>query len=261
MLNNKDNLLKELHTLSLNPDEAKIYLELLSAPTTHLHLSNATGINRTKVYRIANELEKRGLIARRTDDRGTFLTAADPSTLELELVNSESKIKQQRDAFMRLVPALEKLQLTNDDDFAVHTYEGIDGFKQMLWHELKTQGLCLCFGNGEMERLVPDHQWAERQRARTMEAGYFIHEILNPGTKPEDFTDLATFDESYEKRFIPVELLKIEQQILIYNDTTAIYNWRDGHRVGLEVVSKTYTGMMRQLFEYYWQLAPTLKNS
>jgi sugar-specific transcriptional regulator TrmB len=257
MLNNKDTLLKELHTLNLRADEAKIYLELLAAPSTHLHLSNATGINRTKVYRIAGELEKRGLIARRADDRGTFLVAADPGTLELELVKNEAKLKVQRDAFKRLVPALEQLQATSVGDFAVHTYEGVDGFKQMLWHELKTQGECLCFGNGEMELLVPDHSWAERQRQRTVEAGYSLRELLNSGTKVDNFTDLEEFSKKYQKRYLQSDVLKIEQQTIVYNDTVAVYNWRDGHRMGIEIASNTYATMMRQIFEHYWQLADT----
>jgi DNA-binding MarR family transcriptional regulator len=258
MLNNKDTLLQELQTLNLRPDEAKIYLALLSAPSTHLHVSNETGINRTKVYRVAGELEKRGLIARRTDDRGTFLVAADPATLELELVSKEMRLKQQRDAFQRLVPALEQLQTDSTNDFVVHTYEGVDGFKQMLWHELKTQREGVCFGNGRLEVLVPDHTWAERQRQRTIDAGYHIREILNPDTKPKNFTDLADFSNGYQKRLIPATVLKIEQPTIIYNDTVAIYNWCDGHRVGIEIISKTYSDTMRQVFEHYWQLAAAL---
>lgn len=40
-----------------------------------------------------------------------------------------------------------------------------------------------------------------------------------------------------------------------YNGTVATYHWREGERVGFEIVSAPYADMMRQMFEHYWQLA------
>lgn len=81
-MNKKDPTIERLCMLGLNVEEAKIYLELLRKPSTHAQVSHATGINRTNVYRLVSELEKRSIITRRTDDRGKFLVATDPSTLE-----------------------------------------------------------------------------------------------------------------------------------------------------------------------------------
>src|SRR5688572_14540687 len=99
MLNNKNTILQRLGALNLSRDEALIYLELLKAPSTHLKLARATGINRSKVYRVVEALEKRSLVGVRSDDRGTFVMAADPATLEVQLITQEEKIKAQRAAF------------------------------------------------------------------------------------------------------------------------------------------------------------------
>src|SRR6266403_1296888 len=139
MLNNKSNLLAKLNKLNLSIPESKIYLELLKEPSTHLRLSHATGINRTKVYRIASELEKRSLIARRTDDRGTFLVATDPATLEVELISQEEQLKQKRAVLNQLLPALNTFRTKEHSGFVIRTYEGQAGLKQMCWHELKTK--------------------------------------------------------------------------------------------------------------------------
>lgn len=163
-MNNKDIILEQLRLLGLGHYESRIYLELLEGPSSHLKLAHATGINRTKVYRLAEELEKRSLITRRTDDRGTFLVAADPATLEVSLVTAEEILKQQREALTQLMPALSSLQQGAGRAFSISTYEGIDGFKQMLWHELKTAGECLIFGSGTLESLIPDRHWAEKHR-------------------------------------------------------------------------------------------------
>src|SRR5437016_2671807 len=102
MLNNNDSILDLLNQLNLEHDEAIIYLELLRTESTHLRLSTITGINRTKIYRIVDNLEKRSLVARHTDDRGTFLKATDPTTLEVTLITQEERLKQQREIFAQI---------------------------------------------------------------------------------------------------------------------------------------------------------------
>src|SRR5438034_4026135 len=109
MLNKQDMIFAKFRKLGLNTEEAKIYIELLKAPNTHLQLSRSTSINRTKVYRLVDDLEKRSLITRRTDDRGTFLVASDPKTLEVELVTEEGKLKTKRLILDQLLPTLETL--------------------------------------------------------------------------------------------------------------------------------------------------------
>lgn len=254
-MNKTDSLVEQLRSLGLSRDEATLYVELLRGPGTHLKLAHATGINRTKVYRLVGDLEKRSLITKRTDDRGTFLVAADPATLEVELTTKEQVLGKQRTAFEALLPVLSSIKKGDSNNFVVHTYEGREGFKQMLWHELKAKGECLIFGYGALEKLVDDHAWAEKHRAMTVDANYDIRELLNRGEKPEAFTDNPTFMTKYHLRYLSKDILQPRQQIVIYNNTVAIYNWRDDQKVGVEIVSKAYAEMMRQVFEHYWQLA------
>lgn len=255
MLNNKDTTLQYLKALNLTGDEAKMYLALLKAPTSHLEVSRATGINRTKVYRLADQLEKRSLITTRTDDRGTFLVAADPATLEVDLVTQEEKLKNQRAIFDQLLPTLNSIQ-TDAVSFAVQTYEGVEGFKQMLWHELKTKSEILIFGNGAIQDLVGSQRWAEKHRAMTVKADYKVRELLNPGAKPSVFTQNREFmDNNYRERFLEPEKLLMKHQVTIYNDTVATYCWRDDQKVGIEVINNANAQMMRQMFEHYWKLA------
>lgn len=255
-MNNQNDLIEKLRAINLSTEQAMLYLELLRGPNTHLRLAHGTGINRTKVYRLANDLEKRGLISRRTDDRGTFLVAADPANLEVQLVTKEEKLKEQRQAFNELLPLLGALRGDHSSDFVVHTYHGVEGFKQMLWHELKTKGENLIFGNGTIDDLISDQQWAEKHRTMTVKAGYRVREILNPETKGPIFTLNETFlQKNYRYRYIPFSLMTCLQQIAIYNDTVGIYNWKEEKKVGLEIVNASFAHMMRQNFEHYWQLA------
>src|SRR5215469_8796054 len=113
MLNNNKNLHDQLCDLGLSPDEATIYLELLNGPTSHLKLAQATGINRTKVYRLADQLENRSLVTKRIYDRGIALVAADPSTLEVELETQREILARKYATFRSLLPQLERIGTDN----------------------------------------------------------------------------------------------------------------------------------------------------
>jgi sugar-specific transcriptional regulator TrmB len=78
-MDKNDVTLEGLHALGLSRNESVIYIELLRRPATHAELALSTGINRTTIYRLVGQLEKRGLIRQEGEDKKLF--AADPSTL------------------------------------------------------------------------------------------------------------------------------------------------------------------------------------
>ncbi len=259
-MNNKDTLLLNLKKLGLSPDECKVYLSLLDSSKSHLELARKTGVNRTKIYRIADDLTKRGLITVEQDDLGKRLAANSPSNLEIALTTAEEKLNLQRQLLDIVMPDLQDLFASADTkhahDFVVNTYEGVDGFKQMLWNELKTEGELLAFGDGTLQGLVDDERWAEKHRTKTVEAGYTLREILNPKSKPANFTKNTEFiDKVFNKRIISRDILPLNHQLIIYNDTVAVYNWREGKKVGVEIVNPAFAAMQRAIFEHYWQLA------
>jgi hypothetical protein len=172
------------------------------------------------------------------------------------IVTQEEKIRNQRSALDLLMPTLQAVKAGDPSAFVVNTYEGVEGFKQMLWHELKTEGEELIFGSGTIDDLVGDARWAERHRDMTTAQGYKIRELLNPGGKNPVFTLNETFmEQHYTYRVLPANTLYLQNQMVIYNDTVGIYHWRHEQKVGMEVINKDYATFMRQVFENYWMLA------
>lgn len=260
MLNTNDNILLNLKRLGLTPDEAKVYLTLMNEPMSHLEIARKSGVNRTKVYRIADALMKRGLITEEMNDEGRELAANDPANLEITLTTAEEQLKARRKIFNDTLPALQDMFASgdqpNDSDFVVNTYEGVDGFKQMLWNELKAKDEILIYGHGTIRDLIESPNWAEKHRAKTLEAGYKIREIINPEGKPENFTKNTEFvEKAYNKRLIDPKILPLSHQMCIYNNTVAIYNWRNNQKVGCEIINKSFADMQRAVFESYWKLA------
>ena len=254
MLNDDASLLRLLRILGLDVDEAKIYLQLLNGPASHLQLARTTGVNRTKVYRLADQLEGRSLITKRIDERGMALVAADPAALEVELVEQEEELRRKRTAFQALLPQLENIQ-TAGTDFVINTYTGENGFMQMLWNELKTDGELLSFGGCHLGELVGNSRWAERYRDKVTAAGYSMRELVNRDIAFDDFTQNKAYLKKYSCRCIPSEIINLENVISVYGDTVATYRWNNKKRVGVEVVNASHAYAMRQIFETYWKLA------
>ena len=132
----------------------------------------------------------------------------------------------------------------------------------MLWHELKAKGELLSFGGGDIEELVPDRSWAARHRERSVEAGYRVREIINSEIDLPTVISNQDYLELYVCRGIPARVVSLEDQIAIYNDTVAIYSWRQNKKVGVEIVGKSFASTMRSVFEYFWKLTePTTSRS
>jgi sugar-specific transcriptional regulator TrmB len=258
-MDNKRYLIDNLEDLNIGEEEAKLYIELLAKPNTHLQLARATGINRTKVYRLAEQLEKRGLISRRTDDRGMFLVANDPNALEIELTTQEAKLKHQREVLKEAIPGLRAVYKDAKSPFVINTYEGTDGLRQMQWHELQTKGELLTFGNTTIEDMVTDHYWAEKMRERTVERGYRTREIYNESDKSPDFTTNPEYLALYEARRVSEEELPVSTPLVIYNDTVVIYQFTDEKRVGVEITNEAFARTMKSIFELYWKSAQKIE--
>src|SRR5688572_14492584 len=130
MSDNKDMLLSGLRNLGLEAAEAEIYLILLREPSTALRLSRVSGVARTKVYRVIDSLEKRSLVARHTDDRGTFFAATDPNGLAAGVALKEQELLTQKETLQTLLPVLTAFKGNDENLFAVRTYEGDEGLRQ-----------------------------------------------------------------------------------------------------------------------------------
>jgi hypothetical protein len=254
MLNNKNVLHSRLRVLGLSSDEATIYLELLKGPTSHFKLAQATGINRTKVYRLADQLENRSLVTRRVDDRGMALVATDPSTLEIELETQREVLSRKYAVFQELLPQLESIR-THNAGFVVHTYVGEKGLKQMLWHELNAREELLSLGDTLLEEMIGSRRWAEQYRDKIAGANFCIRALINRDSPYSEFSRKKTYLSRYSCRCIPQNILMLNHAIDIYNDTVAVLRWNDDHKVGVEIVDASHTQAMRQIFEYYWSVA------
>ncbi len=106
-------LLAGLQGFGLTEYESRVYYALLSnGPSTVNHLQYASGVPRTKVYRVAQQLASKGLVREleggRTSQPARF-EAQQPEALQSILVERERKVK----ALRRSLVALKKIRERN----------------------------------------------------------------------------------------------------------------------------------------------------
>lgn len=250
-------LVKQLIDSGLDRDEATLYAELSKAPSTHLKLSRATNISRTKVYRIADRLEKRGILIRRSDDRGKFLVAGDLGLLSEDSRRRQAAALAEQTALEKAMSLASLLGSEVANDFIVHTYTGVEGMRQMQWHELKTKKELLALGYVTYEELGGGHQWAEHFRARVAEAGYKTRELIGrmPSSFQVHYTSIDAYSELYSARRLSGNTLPIHAPMVIYNDTVAIYQVDSERLFGIEIIHAGFAQTMAHIFEHYWSLA------
>lgn len=260
MLNNKNDILVNLRRLGLNNYEAKVYLALVNEPLTHLEVARRTGINRTKVYRIEQDLKLRGLINTTQRDDGKFLAAADPTNLEIDLVSEEENLKAKRSVLNTTIQAITQLAQsnTNKDFFSIDTYEGVSGIRQMLWNELKTKGEICAFVHETLDHAA-GRRWAEKYRA-TITNKAIPHRVLEnvDSNHVLETTQVENYKDIYKVRYLSRSILDIKQEMTIHDDTVSIYNWGTSttdEKVGLEIHNQQFADFIKSMFETYWKLA------
>lgn len=251
-----------LRNLGLSDDEIEVYLALLHASASPLELAQRTNIKRTKVYSLLKALEKRSLIIKISKEEGSMYGITDPTNLGIQVSEFEALLKERQETVRQIVPMLSALQgISQGNDFIVRTYEGEEGFKQMLWQELKTKGEQLSFGGGDVEEFISSRVWVNRYRERVVESGYRIREIINSEIDLPTPIQNETYLERYSCRGVSARIVPLENQIVIYNDTVAIYSWRQDKKVGTQIVSQSFANTMRAVFDSFWKLTEPTNQS
>lgn len=124
-------LLEILKNIGLEENEAQVYLSALSlGPTSVLKISRASGLKRTTVYGIIEDLKQKGLMRVELKGLKQYYTAESPEKLEVIL---ESKQKE----FSAYLPEFLTLHKDEGRESVIKIYTGIKAMKQIYLDTLK----------------------------------------------------------------------------------------------------------------------------
>ena len=121
---------KILEEIGLTEGEAKVYLALLRISTTKTgHLIAEAGVSSSKVYKILDRLEKKGLVGHVIKAKTKYFTAMPPKRIVEYLEEKEKTLFEKKEMIKKIVPELEMEQKLAKERSESTLYEGLQAIK------------------------------------------------------------------------------------------------------------------------------------
>ena len=243
------------YKLGLSSEIADIYLALYAYGEQPIsELSRRSGVERTRIYRLMDELESSNLIEIESRYKRKIVRAAPISNLQILLSKKEQDLhelyKGLGDLQNKLAQSVQQSEATK-----VQAYRGTEGLKQMFWNQTrgKTENLSILYENMQVRtKLTFFERWVrvmnERHiKSRTIMSSNFIK------TQQEWYSTHANERlNDWTGRYIPDSVFPITHSTVIYDDVTSYYNWKDGEVFGIEIYNQEIADAQRHFFEMLW---------
>ncbi len=248
---------EKLSLLGLNNNQAEIYLLLLKhGQTSLLELSRLSSINRTTIYRIAEDLKKLNLVEEIVEARGSKIKAVSPENLRLLLTKKQTELKTITDNLYSLIQELSAIKDAPSPTTQVVYFRGQSGLKQLLWNILKAKGESVGYGYADWNASV-GRDFAEKLRSERVRRKIYDREIQNTDqVEPMSaWTSIKDYNQVYQACFLPRETIDIKHDTYIYNDVFSFFNFAGGELFGIEIHNAEIAKTQKQIFEVLWKLA------
>lgn len=251
-----------LAALGFNPDEVRVFQAMLEfGPLTKLELSRSSGVNRTRVYRIIEQMKKRGVVEEIVKEYTTVVVPAGLNELKRMVGEEAEKVQRLTQGLPLLESMFSQVQQMDDNQTKVIFYRGHEGIRQMAWNNLKAKGEIVgytyrFYAEALGEKLFQD--WLEEFIKRGIKVREIITDTYLNLKKEQPDVDVMPAG-SCESRYIGRETLDYDHQLDIYNDVVAIYNWYEGEVFGVEIYNEKVAKLQKQLFEIVWKIAEPKK--
>lgn len=241
--------------LGLVPEIADIYLALVAHGAQSIsELARHSRIERTKIYRLTEEMMTSGLIEVEIVYKRNIYRAAPIANLQILIAKKEQEVRDLQVGFGSLSEQLDELN-RNAVGTKIQHYKGVEGLKQMYWNQTKatTEHLAVLY---ETMQIRTDVTFFERWVKACNERGLTFRGIINDNfiKTQQDWYGRHSNERlaSWQSRYLPDDVFTIKHSMVIYDDITAYYNWKDGQIFGIEMQNQDIADAQRQFFQMLW---------
>lgn len=255
MSDQTDNLINLVKPYGLSDEEVKVYLYLLAhGYLGALELSRQLHLGRTKVYRLFDLLQTKGLVEIKLDERGMKFGATHPSKLEQLVGQKQAQVSALSQALPRLVSQLTALLPHQQQHSKVLYYQGISGLEQINFNITRADKILRVFEVSHMSDFL-SNDFAENIRRRLVNNQILTRDITNQKQFGE-YTQVYEMVEKYSQyRYLDPKKLKIGFEVLIYNDVYATYTYDSEEIFCVEIYNSQLAQMQKQIFDFIWSQA------
>jgi sugar-specific transcriptional regulator TrmB len=260
MSDQTDKLKNLLKPFGLNDEESSIYLILIEkGANSALEISRLLHMGRTKVYRILDKLIKKSLVNEKMDDSGKRFEASSIDKLEMMIEEKENELEKLKESKKRIFKELSFFKAKDDKKSKALYYSGKEGLKQITWNSLKAKDTLYIFEMGQSMTPFTGIKFSEKVREELIVRKIFTKQLTNY-KKIEAYTKLKQYPKDWwEVRYIDPKELSLDFELLIYNDTVAIYTYKNEEYFGVEIYNEDLAKMQKQMFNFIWSKGKKMK--
>lgn len=223
-------------------------------PLTILEASRATGIERTALYRLIDDLTARGLIEEVLEHKSRRLQAVSTDKIKNLLEREQLRVQRLEHEFEGFEKLIQSMPHNNSTQ--VRYYRGIAGIKQILWNETKAKGNLIGYTYRNLQEVV-GHKYFESY-ARELEKNLVVSRDLRCDSFLESSDSPSFVRRHIDKsvwRYLPDEVMHLTHNLDVYNGVVAMYYWQNDDVFGIEIQNQLIADMQRSIFETLWKLA------
>ena len=253
----KQTLKLYLRKLGLSTEDAEIYIDIVERPnSTPLLIARRTGINRTKVYRLIEEMAKDKLVEIEPHAKTTRVSPSPIDQLQAKLRQKQRRVAELTQVWGEIEAALQQFSTAQSAETKVKYYKGKAGIEQMVWNVLLAKGEIVGYTTRDLADFVGSKFMGEfvEEFVRRKLA---MRDIYGDEYKDNKYTQYDWGDR-VKSRYLPKNILAIPHQMDIYDETVSFYRWVGGEVFGVEIISPMVAVMQKQLFEIAWEKAEKL---
>lgn len=257
--NKVEEILKDQH-------EAQIFVFLLLNPHKSVkEISDATSINRSSLYRYIDSLIKKGLVSKSIEQYGTSYNVASPDVISKYLDDKGDDLDRSKQLANEIISGLDKVKISNPDKTRVNYYEGIEGYKQIVWNSLKATGTTYAYTVFKRHEVF-DKEFFKRL-SNELKGRSLVEKII---TNKEGLKNLKNrkltnplspiFENSIKEVKIALgEDLAIQDETFIYDNTFVMISINQSHITGVEIIGETFVDNQKAIFEKLWEFSEAVR--
>lgn len=243
-----------LTRVGLTPEQADLYQSLLThGPQTATSLSKTTKIGRTYIYRVGQELTKKGLIRMERKEHKTRFFPLSPDFLTTQAEEQKTKAQEAQIALESILPELKMKYSAAEDRPTVTYFEGMEGIKKIYLDTIKDKNPILALLEpGQIDPEITtwlDTQYIPKRIANKIP----VQAIVSQGTATKPYIE-RNEQELRETKIIRTKTKHFPQEINIYGSKVALITHTNGQKkLGIIIDNPIIAETFKSWFDLTWE--------
>lgn len=239
--------------LGLEREIADIYLALHAyGPQSISQLSRNAHVERTRIYRLIDQLISSNLIEVEAQQKRGIVRAAPIANLRILISQKEQELKSLEDELAIIEQLLSRNSLSSPLA-RVQFYEGAEASKQIRQNILKAQSVVLSTLLKPVSEEFDQHfvqHWVKEANGHTIEFRTLLDE-KHQHVQQEQPVSLSLNPSTI--RYVSSRIFPIRHSSIVYDNVVAMFYWRNRDIFGIEIYNEHFANAQKVFFDMLWQ--------